>query len=380
MHRHVVAHRDQVAIGCEDRRRIVPPFLDIWREGSPSQRRAHLRGNRMQRVPHHRNLCRVERRFFIGAPSSLALARQNQIAACHPPAVHPCDRCGRAQFHNHGWPRDAVSRLHPRRSYARHAASRPAKTDAPQSGHVALAQAPSLPPLARLLPLGTTACTRSVTISTGRVGSAYPYRLHEADETAPRRLRPNRHAARIPARDSAHRPSAVSTRPQSLCAQRPLLPRLSSSRNTPRNRAVLPAPPSRCAKTPAAGPHPESQAPTARPAAAGTTTCRIPSARPARTHAAALRPRKPAAQNRADRNLAPPTRAVRRSPCAHSPRAKFPRPLPPRCRIAPRRLPALSRRAPAPHPAASPPPRKCSACNRPRTRFASVTVAPSPRP
>src|SRR3954464_8643922 len=59
MHRHVVAHRDHVAIAGEDRARIIATLFNVRRKRAPSQRRAHLLRNGVKDVFKNFDLYRI---------------------------------------------------------------------------------------------------------------------------------------------------------------------------------------------------------------------------------------------------------------------------------------------------------------------------------
>src|SRR5579863_7865283 len=50
MHRHVVAHGDDFPFAIEHRARVIAPLFNVWRKCRPSQRRAHLLGNRVKEI------------------------------------------------------------------------------------------------------------------------------------------------------------------------------------------------------------------------------------------------------------------------------------------------------------------------------------------
>src|ERR1700733_1899234 len=56
---HVIAHRNHSLFAVEQRARIVPPFLDIRRNGSPPQRGAHLFCDRVNAALKNRQRNRI---------------------------------------------------------------------------------------------------------------------------------------------------------------------------------------------------------------------------------------------------------------------------------------------------------------------------------
>ena len=106
MNRHVVAHRNHSLPAVKERAGIVAPLLDIRRDRSPSQRRAHLLRNRMDAALKDRQLNRV---LHLIAPSSMHLDHQIP-QAIHPQNIAQRQYRGGAVLGDNRRPRKRISR------------------------------------------------------------------------------------------------------------------------------------------------------------------------------------------------------------------------------------------------------------------------------
>src|SRR5262250_930763 len=85
MHRHVVAHGNDLASCIEHGARVVTALFDVGRKRGPAQRRPHFLGDRVKniledfqlnRVAHNRSGWRLSSSSLMGLPSSTRDARK----------------------------------------------------------------------------------------------------------------------------------------------------------------------------------------------------------------------------------------------------------------------------------------------------------------